>query len=169
VKFVRVITFAVFFVAAPVASSAQSLDLSSMSALCSDDYYEDMAGQCGPAAPPEALPEVLTVEAIIEKFGVIVACDPSDDSVIALLADPENHPSVGSIHPRRESLTAENAIVTEDETSTDPSIEPATIASPVVTETQVGKSDEAADDQILPRLRRTQHPIVECTSPKCVC
>jgi hypothetical protein len=135
-----------FSVATPVASPAQSLDPLLLSALCSDDYYEDTAGLCSSPVTTEALPDVLTVEAIIEKYGVIVFCDPNDDSVIALLADPNESLSVGSIHPRREAPTAEHAIVTEDQTSTDPSIEPATIASPTVTETQLRQNGEVADE-----------------------
>jgi len=89
---------------------------------------------------------VLTVEAIIEKYGVIVACDLNDVSVIALLVDPDASLSVGSIHPRRESPIAGKAIVTEDEISTDPPSEPATIALPIVTETQLRQNGEDADD-----------------------
>jgi hypothetical protein len=90
--------------------------------------------------------DILTVEAIIEKYGVIVACDLNDVSLIALLADPDASLSVGSIHPRREKPTAENVIVTEDESSAGPSSEPATIASPIVTETQPRQNGEDADD-----------------------
>jgi hypothetical protein len=147
VKFLYATAFALFSLTAPVASPAQSLDPSLLSAPCSDDYYEDTAGLCSSPAPPEALPDVLTVEAIIEKYGVIVACDVNDVSVIALLADPDASLSVGSIRPRRESPTTEKAIVTDDEATTDPSSEPATIASPIVgTETQPRQSDEAADE-----------------------
>jgi len=147
VKFLYATAFALFsLAAAPVASPAQSLDPSLLSALCSDDYYEDTAGLCSAPAPPEALPDVLTVEAIIEKYGVIIACDLNDVSLIALLADPDASLSVGSIHPRRESPTVEKAIVTEDESNTDPSSEPATIASPILTETRPRQSDEAAEE-----------------------
>ena len=146
-KFLYATAFALFsLAAAPVASPAQSLDPSLLSALCSDDYYEDTAGLCSSPAPPEMLPDVLTVEAIIEKYGVIVACDLNDVSVIALLVDPDASLSVGSIHPRRESPIAEKAIVTEDEISTDPPSEPATIALPIVTETQLRQNGEVADD-----------------------
>jgi hypothetical protein len=146
VKFLCALASALFCVSAPVAAPAQSPDLSLMSALCSDDYYEDTAGLCSSPAPPELLPDVLTVEAIIEKYGVIVACDLNDVSVIALLVDPDASLSVGSIHPRRESPIAEKAIVTEDEISTDPPSEPATIALPIVTETQLRQNGEVADD-----------------------
>ena len=145
-KFLCAIASALFCVAAPVAAPAQSPDLSLMSALCSDDYYEDTAGLCSSPAPPEVLPDVLTVEAIIEKYGVIVACDLNDVSVIALLVDPDASLTVGSIHPRRESPLAEKAIVTEDEISTDPPSAPATIALPIVAETQLPQNGEVADD-----------------------
>ena len=96
--------FALFCLAAPVACPAQALDPSLLSALCSDDYYEDTAGLCSSPAPTETLPAVLTFEALIEKYRVIVACDPNDDSAIALLADLDESLSVGSIHLRREVL-----------------------------------------------------------------
>jgi hypothetical protein len=143
VKFLCAIAAALFCIAAPVAAPAQSLDLSLMSALCSD---EDTAKLCSSPAPPEVLPDVLTVEAIIEKYGVIVACDLNDVSVIALLVDPDASLPVGSIHPRRESPIAEKAIVTEDEISTDLPSEPATIALPIVTETQLRQNGEVADE-----------------------
>jgi hypothetical protein len=146
VKFLYATAFALFSLAASVTASAQSLDPSLLSALCPDDYYEDTAGLCSAPAPPVAPPDVLTVEAIIEKYGVIVACDLNDVSLIVLLADPDASLSVGSIHPRRESPTVEKAIVTEGETNTDPSSAPATIAPPIVTETRPRQSDEAADE-----------------------
>ena len=51
VKLLYAIAFAVFSVAAPVASPAQSLDLSLLSALCSDDYYEDTRANVVPSLP----------------------------------------------------------------------------------------------------------------------
>ena len=91
VKLLYAIAFAVFSVAAPVASPAQSLDLSLLSALCSDDYYEDTAGQCGAVSAGE----LLTVEAILKMYGVIITRD-TDDKVIVILDDVEDLP-VGSI------------------------------------------------------------------------
>ena len=58
-KLVRVIAFAVFFVAAPVASPAQSLDLPLPSSQCTDEYYDDAADQCGAISGGQ----VLTIEA----------------------------------------------------------------------------------------------------------
>jgi hypothetical protein len=158
VKLLYAIGLAMFSVAAPVASLAQSLEPGLLSAPCSDDYYEDTAGQCGSAT----LPEVLTVEAIIEKYGVIVTRDPNDDSLIAAIADPEDL-SDRSIHSRHEGPTAENAIVSEEETR--PSIEPATIAPPAVTETQLGKSDEGADDVTITGPTTAHMPVAGAGPP----
>jgi hypothetical protein len=166
VKLLYATAFALFSLAASLASPAQSLDPSLLSALCSDDYYEDTAGVCSAPAPPVALPDVLTVEAIIEKYGVIVACDLNDVSVIALLVDPDASLSGGSIHPRRKSPTAEKAIVTEDETSTDPSSEPATIASPIVaTETQLRQSDDDADEVTITGPTAADMPVAGAGPP----
>jgi hypothetical protein len=109
--------------------------------------------------------DILTVEAIIEKYGVIVACDLNDVNLIALLADPDASLSVGSIHPRREKPTAENVIVTEDESSAGPSSEPATIASPIVTETQLEKSDECADDVAITGPTTAHMPVAGAGPP----
>ena len=81
-KLVRVIAFAMFFVAAPVASPAQSLDLPLLSAQCTDDYYEGADGQC------DALlgGEVLSIEAILTKYGIIIT-GRTDDEVIAFYLD----------------------------------------------------------------------------------
>ncbi len=93
-KLIYAIAFAVSFVAAPVASSAQSPDLSLAPPLCSDDYYEDTAGQCDAVSTGE----VLTIEAILAKYGVIVV----DGDVIALYFDDLDDMPVGSIQPRNE-------------------------------------------------------------------
>ena len=85
---------ALFFVAAPTASSAQSPDLSLSPPLCSDDYYEDTAGQCGAVSAGE----VLTIEAILVKYGVIVV----DGEIIVLYFDDLDDMPVGSIQPRNE-------------------------------------------------------------------
>ena len=68
---------ALFFVAVPTVSSAESPDLSLSPPLCSDDYYEDTAGECGAVSAGE----VLTIEAILAKYGVIVV----DGGVSSLL------------------------------------------------------------------------------------
>jgi hypothetical protein len=104
---------AVFSVAAPVTSPAQSLDPSLLSALCSDDYYEDTAGQCGAVSADD-----LTIDMILTKYGVVITGD-TDEEVIVLyyLDDPEDTP-VGSIRPRNE-----DAASTEEKSNAEPAKE----------------------------------------------
>jgi hypothetical protein len=131
VKLVRVVAFAVFFVAAPVASPAQSLHLPLMSAQCTDDYYEDTAGQCDAVSTGE----VLTIEAILAKYGVIIV----DDEVIALYFDDLDDMPVGSIRPRNE-----DALPTDDEPANE---QVDTIASRIIIVDPPSETGgEAADD-----------------------
>jgi hypothetical protein len=123
VKLLYAIAFAVFSVAAPVASPAQSLDLSLLSTLCSDDYYEDTAGQCGAVSADE----LLTVEAIFKMYGVIITRDTDDEGIVFVLDDLEDMP-VGSIQPRNE-----DAVLTDDKSNAEPANEQDRIASRVIT------------------------------------
>jgi hypothetical protein len=86
---------ALFYVAVPTVSSAESPDLSLSPPLCSDDYYEDTAGQRGAVSAGE----ILTIEAILAKYGVIVV----DGRVIVLYFDDLDDMPVGSIQPRNEA------------------------------------------------------------------
>ena len=134
------IAFVVFFPAAPVASPFQSLDLSLLSALCSDDYYEDTAGRCTAISAGE----LLTVEAILAKYGVIIASDTDDEVIVFYLDDFDDLDDIpiGSIEPRDE-----DAGLTEDKSCTGPANEQKTIASRVITpepSSEIG--GEVADD-----------------------
>ena len=133
-KLVRVIAFAVFFVAAPVASPAQSLDLPLLSAQCTDVYYEDADGQCDALSAGE----VLTIEAILARYGIIIT-GRTDDEIIAFYLDDLDDMPVGSIRPRNE-----DAVPTDD----DPSNEQLdTIASRIIiVEPPFETGGEAADD-----------------------
>ena len=123
-KFLYATAFALFsLAAASVASPAQSLDPSLLSALCSDDYYEDRAGQCGAISAGE----VFTIEAILAKYGVVITGDADDEVIVFLFDDPEEIP-VGSIQPRNE-----DAVLTDDKSNADPTNEQDTIASKAVT------------------------------------
>ena len=136
-KLLYAIAFAVFSVAAPVASPAQSLDLSLLSALCSDDYYEDTAGQCGAVSAGE----ILTVETILKMYGVIITRDTDDEGIVFFLDDLEDMP-VGSIQPRNE-----DAVLTDDKSNAEPANEQDTIASRVITvQPPIEIDGEAADD-----------------------
>jgi hypothetical protein len=138
VKFLYATAFALFsLAAASVASPAQSLDPSLLSALCSDDYYEDTAGQCGAISAGE----VLTIETILAKYGVVITGDADDEVIIFLFDDPEDVP-VGSIQPRNE-----DAVLTDDKSNTEPTNEQDTIASKAVTvQPPLEIGGEAADD-----------------------
>ena len=136
-KLIYAIAFAVSFVAAPVASSAQSPDLSLPSALCSDDYYEDTAGQCDAVSTGE----VLTIETILAKYGVVIIGD-TDEEVIGLYFDDLEDTPVGSIQPRNE-----DAVATDEKANAEPADEQETIASKVVTvQPPLEIGGEAADD-----------------------
>ena len=133
-KLVRVIAFAVFFVAAPVASPAQSLDLPLPSAQCTDEYCEDAADQCGAISGGE----VVTIEAILAKYGVIIT-ERTDDEIIAYYPDDLDDMPVGSIRPRNE-----DAVPTDDEPANE---QVDTIASRIIiVEPPSETGGEAADD-----------------------
>ena len=135
-KLLHAIASALFCVAAPVAAPAQSLDLSLMSALCSDDYYEDTAGQCGAITAGE----VFTIEAILAKYGVIIT--DADAEVIVLYLDDLEDVPVGSVQPRNE-----DAVSTDEKANAEPTNEQETIASKVVTvQPPLEIGGEAADD-----------------------
>jgi len=102
-----------------------------MSALCSDDYYEDTAGQCG---------VILTIEAILEKYGVDIA--DTDEEVIVLYLDDLEDTPVGSILPRNE-----DAVSTDEKFAAEATDEQDTIASRVIVlEAPSAIGGEDADD-----------------------
>ena len=136
-KLFAAIAFALFPMTAPVAAPAQSPDVTLLTALCQDDYYEDTAGQCA-----AIYAEVLTAEAVIERYEVII----TDDEFVVFLDDPEDIP-VGSILPRSESPTDEHAVVTDDESKAQPATDQDTVAARVVpAEPLLETADECVDD-----------------------
>jgi hypothetical protein len=121
VKLLYAFAFAIF----PLAAPAQTLDPSLLTALCHDDYFEDTASQCSTISAGE----VLTIEAILERYSAVITRDTNDD--ITLLADPEDTP-VGSIDPP----TCADTVIAHE-----------MIASQIVVpETQLERSAESADD-----------------------
>jgi hypothetical protein len=146
VKLLYAIALSLFPVSAPAAAPAQWPDISLLSALCSDDYYEDTAGHCSAISAGK----VFTLEAVLEKYGAIITCNPDDETVVFYLTDPEDMP-VGSIYPRGENSTAENAVGTEDGSSAKTATEQDSIASQVVTaEWLLEQVDETADEVATP-------------------
>jgi hypothetical protein len=102
-----------------------------MSALCSDDYYEDTAGQCGDIS---ADGEIF----IFTKYGVVITGETDEDVIVLYLDDLEDTP-VGSIQPRNEDAVATN--------SAGPAKEQETIASRVIVlEAPSAIGGEATDD-----------------------
>ena len=73
--------YAIVFVLFPLAASAQSPLLA---ALCADDYFEDTSGQCRTIATHQ-----ITIESILEKYGVIITRDTDDEVAIFSPSDPE--------------------------------------------------------------------------------
>src|SRR5262245_19426420 len=111
-----------------------------MSALCSDDYYEDTAGQCG---------DIFTIEAILAKYGVDI--EETDEEVIVLYLDDLEDTPVGSIQPRNEDAAS------TDENPTPSTNEQETIASRVIVlEAPSAIGGEEADDVVTtgPSARR---------------
>ena len=133
-RLIYAIAFAVFFVAVPMGSPAQSLDLPLLSAQCTDDYYEDADGQCDALSAGE----ILTIEAILTRYGIIIT-GRTDDEIIAFYLDDLDDVPVGSIWPRNE-----DAVPTDD----DPSNEQLdTIASRIIIVDPPSETGgEAADD-----------------------
>jgi hypothetical protein len=123
VKLLYAIAFALFAFA-PVTVSAQSSDLSLLSALFSDDYYEDATRQCGAVSAGE----VLTIELILTKYGVVIPGD-ADEEVVVLYSDddPEDTP-VGSIQPSNK-----DAVSTDEKSNAEPANEQKTVASRIIT------------------------------------
>jgi hypothetical protein len=75
VKLLYALASALFCVAAPVAASAQSPDLSLISALCSGDYYEDTSGQCSVIS---ADGEIF----FLTQYGIVIAGDTDEDVIV---------------------------------------------------------------------------------------
>jgi len=118
-----------------------------MSALCSDDYCEDAAGQCGAISAGE----VFTIEAILAKYGIVITGDIDEDVIVLFLDDLEDTP-VGSIQPRNE-----DAVSTDEKSNAEPANEQETILTKVVTvQPPLEIGGEAADDVLTtdPTARR---------------
>ena len=90
------ILYAVAFALFPWAATAQTLDPSLLAALCQDDYFEDTAGHCSIISSGE----VLTIEAILERYSTVVVTLGTDEGLAGVfLATPEDAP-VGSTNQR---------------------------------------------------------------------
>ena len=132
--------YAVAFALFPWAATAQTLDSSLLAALCQDDYFEDTAGQCSIISSGE----VLTIEAILERYSTVVVTLGTDEGLAGVFhITPEDAP-VGSTNQR--SPAVKQAIL-KDEPDADDAIQHDTIASQIVTpEPQLATGAEDRDD-----------------------
>ena len=132
--------YAVAFALFPWAATAQTLDSSLLAALCQDDYFEDTAGQCSIISSGE----VLTIEAILERYSTVVVTLGTDEGLAGVFhVTPEDAP-VGSTNQR--SPAVKQAIL-KDEPDADDAIQHDTIASQIVTpEPQLATGAEDRDD-----------------------
>jgi hypothetical protein len=149
VKLLYAFAFAFF----PLSASAQTLDPSLLTALCHDDYFEDTAHQCDAISAVE----ILTIEAILEKYGAVITRDADEEIAGALLADPEDMP-VGSLNPPSEIPPAEHAILIYREPTADTAIEQEAVASQIVTPEANLQTSAEGEDEIAatgPTARRT--------------
>jgi hypothetical protein len=136
------LVYAAVFALFPLAAPAQTLDPSMPAAVCNDDHCEDNCGQDVAISSGE----ILTIEAILERYSAVVTRDTDGDLAGVVLSDPEGM-TVGSIHPRSENVTPEQAVLTDDDLRHDPPVEVDTIASQVTPpEPQLDKVADDADD-----------------------
>jgi hypothetical protein len=137
--------YAIAFACFPLAAPAQTPYSSSPTALCHDDYYHDTSGQCSEVFAGE----VSIIEAILEKYGVVVKRrDANDEIAGAFFADPEDIP-VTSTNPRSEIPAAEHAILTDENSGIDPTIELDTVASHIVTPEPQLQTNAEGEDEIV--------------------
>ena len=135
---------AIAFFLLPLAASAQTLNSSLPTGLCHDNYFEDTAGQCNTISADE----VLTIEAILEKYGAIITRDTDDEIAVFYLTDPEDIPA-GSVQPWNDSPTAEYSTRTDEESTADAVVEPSATSAQIITTESPALRGEAvleADD-----------------------
>jgi hypothetical protein len=139
VKLLYAVAFAFF----PLAAQAQALDSPMVAAVCNDDHCDDSADQ----GVSISAGEVLSIEAILEKYSAVVTRDTDHEIGDVFTSDPKDIP-VGSIEPRSETPVAEHAILTGDDCGDDESTGgPDTIASQITApEPQLERVAEDADD-----------------------
>ncbi len=133
--------YAVAFALFPWAATAQTLNSSLLAALCQDDYFEDTAGQCSIISSGE----VLTIEAILERYSTVVVTLGTDEGLAGVFhVTPEDAP-VGST--RSQQSCRETGDLEEGQPDADDAIQHDTIASQIVTpEPQLATGAEDRDD-----------------------
>jgi len=85
--------YAVAFALFPLAAPAQTLDPPTLAAVCNDDHCDDSGNQ----GLTISAGDVLSIEAILEKYGAAFVRDTDDELAGVFTSDPESL-SVGSIN-----------------------------------------------------------------------
>jgi hypothetical protein len=156
--------YATVFALLPLVSQAQALEPSMLAAVCNDDHCDGSFGQ----EVAVSTSDVLSIEAILQKYGVVVTRDTGDDLAGFLLSDPEDV-AVGSIFLRSESVPAEHAILTlpnDDCSGDEPTGGWDTIASQItVPEPQTENVAEVANDVAMTGPVATRIPTVAAATP----
>jgi hypothetical protein len=156
--------YAAVFALLPFVAPAQALDPSMLAAVCNDDHCDGRFDQ----EVSVSTSEVLSIEAILQKYGVVVIRDTGDDLEGFLLSDPEDV-AVGSIFLRIESAPAEHAILTlpnDDCSDDEPTGGRDTIASQItVLEPQTENVVEVANDVAMTGPVATRIPTVAAATP----
>jgi hypothetical protein len=133
--------YAVAFALFPLAAPAQTLDPPTLAAVCNDDHCDDSGNQ----GLTISADDVLSIEAILEKYGAAVVRDTDDELAGVFTSDPESL-SVGSINHAAIPV-AEHAILLEDDCGDEPTSGRDTIASHIASpEPQLERVADDADD-----------------------
>jgi hypothetical protein len=134
--------YAAVFALFPLAAPAQTLDPSMPTGVCNDDHCDDSGNQ----GLTISAGDVLSIEAILEKYGAAVGRDMDDELAGVFRSDPKSL-SVGSINPRRDTPVAEHAIWMEDDCGDEPTSGRDTIASQIASpEPQLERVADDAED-----------------------
>ncbi len=134
--------YAVAFALFPLAAPAQTLDPPTLAAVCNDDHCDDSGNQ----GLTISAGDVLSIEAILEKYGAAFVRDMDDELAGVFRSDLESL-SVGSINPRRDTPVAEHAILMEDDCGDEPMSGRDTIASQIASpDPQLERVADDAED-----------------------
>lgn len=158
--------YAAVFALLPLVAQAQALDPSRLAAVCNDDHCDGSFGQEVAALTSE----VLGIEAILQKYGVVVTRDTGDDLAGFLLSDDLEDVAVGSIFLRIESAPPEHAIILtlpfDDCSDDEPTGGQDTITSQItVPEPQTENVAEVANDIAMTGPVATRIPTVAAATP----
>src|SRR4051812_35980746 len=155
--------YAAVFALYPLVAPAQALDPSMLAAVCNDDHCDGRFDQ----EVSVSTSEVLSIEAILQKYGVVVMRDTGDDLEGFLLSDPEDV-AVGSIFFRIERAPAGHAIFSlpnDDCSDDEPTGGRDTIASQITVLEPQTENVVVANDVAMTGPVATRIPTVAAATP----